>query len=145
MGKEMDQVNGMPIIIGGMVLDIHATASVPSSSKSTTPGKIEYMHGGVARNVAECLFKLGTKLYMISAVGHDMAGDKLLELWISARLPVEGILQGSDIKTAVVCNMFDVDGELTAGVASVESIVSGWICHLCLGFCRCLCSFCVNG
>ncbi|KAJ8441961.1 hypothetical protein Cgig2_020106 [Carnegiea gigantea] len=102
----MDQVNRMPIVVGGMVLDIHATASVPSSSKSTTPGKIEYMHGGVARNIAECLLKLGTKPYMISAVGYDMAG----------------ILRGRDLKTAVVCNMFDVDGELTAGVASVESI-----------------------
>lgn len=115
------------------MLDIHATASLPSSSKSTTPGKIEYMHGGVARNIAECLLKLGAKPYMISAIGHDMAGDQLLELWVSSGLPVEGIQRGVEINTAVVCNMFDVDGELTAGVASVKSIeryvTPQWIQH----------------
>ncbi|KAK9187274.1 hypothetical protein WN944_018666 [Citrus x changshan-huyou] len=31
--------------------------------------------GGVARNVAECMSKLGAKPYMISALGLDMAGD----------------------------------------------------------------------
>ncbi|GAY65371.1 hypothetical protein CUMW_240570 [Citrus unshiu] len=30
---------------------------------------------GVARNVAECMSKLGAKPYMISALGLDMAGD----------------------------------------------------------------------
>lgn len=34
--------------------------------------------GGVARNVAECVSKLGTKPYMISAVGLDMAGNTLM-------------------------------------------------------------------
>ena len=36
--------------------------------------QVLYALGGVARNVAECMSKLGTKPYMISAVGLDMAG-----------------------------------------------------------------------
>lgn len=35
------------------------------------------MQGGVARNVAECMSKLGAKPYMISALGFDMAGNIL--------------------------------------------------------------------
>ncbi|GMH16246.1 hypothetical protein Nepgr_018087 [Nepenthes gracilis] len=113
---------GMPVLIGGMVLDIHATPSIPPERNSTTPGKVDYILGGVARNVADCMSKLGTKSYMISAVGLDVAGNLLLEQWQSAGLPTDGIQQGLDIKTATVCNMFDADGELEAGVASVESI-----------------------
>ncbi|KAH9750990.1 hypothetical protein KPL71_014100 [Citrus sinensis] len=64
-----------PVIIGGMVLDIHATPSIPANPKTTTPGKVNYVLGGVARNVAECMSKLGAKPYMISALGLDMAGD----------------------------------------------------------------------
>jgi sugar/nucleoside kinase (ribokinase family) len=30
--------------------------------------------GGVARNIAECMAKLGTRSFMISVVGNDMAG-----------------------------------------------------------------------
>lgn len=33
------------------------------------------MNGGVARNVAECMSKLGTKPLIISVIGADMAGD----------------------------------------------------------------------
>lgn len=37
--------------------------------------QVQYVSGGVARNVAECMSKLGNKPFMISVVGHDMAGD----------------------------------------------------------------------
>lgn len=118
----MKKSKTMAVIIGGMVFDIHATASIPAIAKTTTPGKVEFMLGGVARNIAECLLKLGTESFMISALGCDLAGDFLLEQWRSAGLPTEGIQRGPDITTASVCNMFDVNGDLTSGVASVESI-----------------------
>lgn len=36
-----------------------------------------------------------------------------------------GIRKHQDINTAVISNVFDTDGELAAGVASVDAIV-GW-------------------
>ncbi|XP_062093028.1 pseudouridine kinase isoform X2 [Humulus lupulus] len=105
-----------------MVLDIHATPLIPASPRTTTPGMINYVLGGVARNVAECMSKLGTKPFMISVLGLDMAGNMLLDHWKSAELSTEGILRQDDIKTAVVSNIFDANGEVAAGVASVEAI-----------------------
>ncbi|CAK9142596.1 unnamed protein product [Ilex paraguariensis] len=105
-----------------MVLDIHATPSMRCNPRTTTPGKVLYTLGGVARNVGECMSKLGVKPYMISAVGLDMAGSLLLEHWKSAGLSIEGIQRRQDIETAVVCSIFDVQGELAAAVASVEAI-----------------------
>ncbi|RXH88232.1 hypothetical protein DVH24_042303 [Malus domestica] len=103
------------VVIGGMVLDIHATPSVPSNPRTTTPGKVSYVLGGVARNVAECMSKLGAKPFMISALGLDMAG----------------ILKHQNVETPVVCNILDVNGEVAAGVASVEALekflTSEWI------------------
>ncbi|KAM7474970.1 hypothetical protein LguiB_022213 [Lonicera macranthoides] len=128
-----------PVIIGGMVLDIHATPFVAANPRTTTPGKVCYTLGGVARNVAECMSKLRTKPYMISALGLDMAGNLLLEHWKSSGLSIEGIRRCKNIKTAIVCNIFDVKGEVAAGVASVESIekflTPEWIrqfeCNIC--------------
>ncbi|CAN6687576.1 unnamed protein product [Malus baccata var. baccata] len=103
------------VVIGGMVLDIHATPSIPSNPRTTTPGKVSYVLGGVARNVAECMSKLGAKPFMISALGLDMAG----------------ILKHQNVETPVVCNVLDVNGEVAAGVASVEALekflTSEWI------------------
>ncbi|KAM1006322.1 hypothetical protein ACFX14_003160 [Malus domestica] len=119
------------VVIGGMVLDIHATPSVPSNPRTTTPGKVSYVLGGVARNVAECMSKLGAKPFMISALGLDMAGNLLLEHWKSSGLSMEGILKHQNVETPVVCNILDVHGEVAAGVASVEALekflTSEWI------------------
>ncbi|KAK1378608.1 hypothetical protein POM88_025352 [Heracleum sosnowskyi] len=96
-----------------------ATRVIPSLDKSY----FLFYPGGVARNVAHCVSMLGTRPYMISAMGHDMPGNLLLEHWKSNALPVEGIRRGKDIETAVVCNMFDSEGELAAAVASVAAAV----------------------
>ncbi|KAI4358009.1 hypothetical protein L6164_001918 [Bauhinia variegata] len=121
------------VIIGGMVLDIHATPSTLTNPGTTTPGKVRYFLGGVARNVAECMSKLGTKPYMISAVGLDFGGNMLLEHWKSAGLSTEGILKKKDIETPVVCIVYDLNGESAAAVASVEAIerylTPEWISH----------------
>ncbi|KAL0921733.1 hypothetical protein M5K25_008837 [Dendrobium thyrsiflorum] len=111
-----------PVVIGGMVLDIVAKPDTHPYHGTTTPGNIEYVSGGVARNVVECMTKLGSKPFMISVVGFDMAGDLLLKLWESAELPTEGLLKLKDISTPVVSNIFDCKGELIAGVASVHAV-----------------------
>ncbi|CAI9769900.1 unnamed protein product [Fraxinus pennsylvanica] len=121
-GEQVLDDEAEPVVIGGMVLDINASSSMPANPRTTTPGKVLYALGGVARNVAECMSKLGTKPFMISTLGLDMAGNLLLEHWRSAGLSLEGIQKHQDIETAVVCNIFDGTGELLAAVASVESL-----------------------
>ncbi|KAG7011692.1 putative pentatricopeptide repeat-containing protein [Cucurbita argyrosperma subsp. argyrosperma] len=121
-GNQLEIGVAEPVIVGGMVLDIHAIPSISAVPRSTTPGKINYILGGVARNVAECMSKLGSNPFMISVVGHDMAGNLLFENWRLAGLSTEGIRKHQDISTAVVCAVVDVHGELAAAVASVEAI-----------------------
>ncbi|KAL9231623.1 hypothetical protein vseg_006825 [Gypsophila vaccaria] len=118
----MKQKSGMAVVVGGMVLDVHCIASTPLSLHSTTPGHNEFVPGGVARNISDCIAKLGSPSFLISALGPDFPGDMLLHLWKSAGLPIAGIRRDSNITTASVSNVFDADGELIAGVASVESI-----------------------
>ncbi|XP_010905070.1 pseudouridine kinase isoform X3 [Elaeis guineensis] len=121
--EELSSWDAAPVIIGGMVLDIHAKPSAHPIPGTTTPGKVQYVSGGVARNVAECMSKLGNKPFMISVVGHDVAGDLLLKYWKSAGLPTKGILKLEGITTPVVSNIFDSSGELAMAVASVEAVV----------------------
>ncbi|KAG6415014.1 hypothetical protein SASPL_122415 [Salvia splendens] len=127
------------VVIGGMVLDVNATPAAATNRGTTAPGKIRYALGGVARNIAECMSKLGAKPYMISAVGFDLAGNMLLEPWRAAGLSVEGIKRSKDIETATVCIIFDGRGELAAAVASVESIekfvTPEWISNFKINIC----------
>ncbi|XP_022725678.1 uncharacterized protein LOC111282039 [Durio zibethinus] len=122
MEKQRKDGKAEPVVIGGMVLDIQATSSIPPHPRTTCPGKIHYVRGGVARNIAECMSNLGAEPFMISALGFDMAGKLLLEHWKSAKLPTEGIRRHQDIKTPTVCHILDATGEVAAGVASVEAV-----------------------
>ncbi|CAL4900292.1 unnamed protein product [Urochloa decumbens] len=113
------EVDPSPVIIGGMVLDIHAKPSVPPQPGTTVPGTVKYVRGGVARNIAECMSKLGTRPFMISVVGNDMAGQ------------LDYVQKVHDVATPVVSNVFDSNGELVAGVASVGAVerflIPSWI------------------
>ncbi|CAI9294677.1 unnamed protein product [Lactuca saligna] len=120
--QKEEEGEAQAVIIGGMVLDIHAIPSIPPNPRTTAPGKVRYAAGGVARNIAECVSKLGTKPFMISALGSDIAGNMLLEYWKSSGLSTEGIRMGNEIETPVVSIVFDTEGESAAAVASVESL-----------------------
>ncbi|GAY67604.1 hypothetical protein CUMW_257860 [Citrus unshiu] len=102
-----------------MVLDIHATPSFPANLRTTTPGKVNYVLGGVARNVAECMSKLGAKPYMISALGLDMAGWSVAVYMagIKVRLEDAGLLHMS------WTNSWSVAGY----VAGIRVLLEDWI------------------
>ena len=48
---------------------------VCSQSEGTNPGSLVHTFGGVARNVAECMARLGTPPFFITAVGDDENGQ----------------------------------------------------------------------
>uniref|UniRef100_A0A1D1XK61 Pseudouridine kinase n=1 Tax=Anthurium amnicola TaxID=1678845 RepID=A0A1D1XK61_9ARAE len=120
--RESSSECSAPVIVGGMVLDIHAKPFTLAKPGTTTPGKIKFIRGGVGRNVAEAMAKLGSNPFLISAVGVDLAGDLLLEYWNFIRLSTDGILKCPSISTPVVSNIFDMSGESAAAVASVEAV-----------------------
>ncbi|KAH9304894.1 hypothetical protein KI387_009298, partial [Taxus chinensis] len=120
--EEGQSSKGSPVIIGGMVLDIHAKPAECLRAGTTTPGQVRYVRGGVARNVAECMSKLGVEPFIISVVGKDMAGNLLLDHWKSLGLSIDGIRRCDDIATPIVSNIFDSEGELSAAVADVEAV-----------------------
>ncbi|XP_059076745.1 pseudouridine kinase [Cryptomeria japonica] len=99
---------------------VQITNFLTFGGSSTTD--VRYVRGGVARNVAECVSKLGVKPFIISVVGQDLAGNSLLDHWKSLGLPILGIHRCNNIATPIVSNIFDSEGELSAAVADVEAV-----------------------
>jgi hypothetical protein len=42
-GRQLEHSDAEAVIIGGMVLDIHATPSIHANPGTTTPGKVSYV------------------------------------------------------------------------------------------------------
>lgn len=111
---------GSPVVVGALILDVHAKpSSTAPISGTTVPGQVLFTPGGVARNVAECIFKLGIRPFMIGALGIGGPANVLLKDW---KLSTEGILRREDITTPIVSLVYDIHGEVSAGVARVDAV-----------------------
>ena len=69
------------VCVGGSVIDTVAKPSVGNKMilGTSNPGKIHRSDGGVGRNIAETLGRLGSKPIFYTAVGNDEIGRGLLE------------------------------------------------------------------
>lgn len=77
--------------------------------------------GGVARNVAENLARLGTRTHLIAAVGRDPLGDNLLAQTSASGVRLEYV-QRSDRPTGTYTAILDSDGELIVAVADMTVV-----------------------
>ena len=68
------------LVIGGAGVDIVGRLRSELHADSSSPAQIRYSFGGVARNVAENLARLGQAVRLITAVGEDDAGGRLMDV-----------------------------------------------------------------
>lgn len=88
---ELDDAPAGPIVvIGSSGMDIIGRPHRSLVPGSSSPGEVRRCPGGVARNVAENLARLGSQVILITAVGDDAAGAEILaqaaEVGIDTRL-----------------------------------------------------------
>ena len=67
------------LVIGAASVDIKARARGPLQRDTSNPSSIRFSLGGVARNIAENLARLGVHATLLSAVGTDHFGQRILE------------------------------------------------------------------
>jgi pseudouridine kinase len=74
--------------------------------------------GGVARNIAENLARLGVATHLISAVGRDRLGDELMAQTAAAGVDVSDAMRVRS-PTGLYAATLDARGELIVGVAAM--------------------------
>jgi len=67
------------LVIGGANTDIIGFPDASLLPHDSNPGHVRIGHGGVGRNIAENLARLGVEVDLITAVGDDPAGRALLD------------------------------------------------------------------
>ncbi len=66
------------LVIGGAGVDIVGRLKSELHPATSNPALIRYSFGGVARNVAENLARLGQSVTLLTVVGEDDAADRML-------------------------------------------------------------------
>ncbi len=100
------------VAVGAANMDIIGSTPLALAAHDSTPGRIRCAPGGVARNVAENLARLGHDVRLISAVGDDLQGHSLLEHTRRAGVDVQAcqVLVGQ--ATSTYLSLHGPDGEM---------------------------------
>lgn len=112
-----------PIVcIGGLNVDRKLRLLAQALPASSNPCEAHETPGGVVRNVAENLARLGLPVALIAAVGDDAGGRMLMEQAARVGIDTHAVLklrrQVSDSYTAVLAP----DGDLHLGLASMPLV-----------------------
>ena len=107
------------VVIGGSNYDLKAY-SENYISYTSNPGKVETSLGGVGRNIAENLGILGEEVDLLSAVGDDHFGKKLLKDTEKRKVDLSNVKIVKEVKTGLYVAHLDKDGDLIAAIADME-------------------------
>jgi len=105
--------------IGGAHVDVRAHALGPVVRGSSNPVQTRRGFGGVARNVAENLARLGAAVWLYSRVGRDSDGDAVVGAIAALGVGTDGIGRSDRRPTASYTALLDGDGELVIALADM--------------------------
>jgi pseudouridine kinase len=103
-------------VLGAVNHDVQARGNVSLQPGDSTPGAVLDSAGGVGRNLAENLARLGLLTRLAADVGADAIGEQLLAHTAAAGVDVQACRRLVDQRTARFVALLDPDGELRMSV-----------------------------
>ncbi len=98
------------LVIGASGLDVIGTLKGAPQTGRSNPAKTCFSFGGVGRNIAENLGRLGQPVQLITAVGKDRAGEQLLSYTASCGVDVRACLQSGNYTTGSYLVVLNAEG-----------------------------------
>ncbi|XP_063785022.1 uncharacterized protein LOC134933611 isoform X4 [Pseudophryne corroboree] len=121
-GESGEEANpdSRPVVIGGINVDFIAKASKDKLEfgEQTNPGQVHQSFGGVGRNLADCMSRLGARPLFISAIGQDDLSHSVLQF--CSHMDMRGVARLKSHNTATYCAVITGSGELSLGLGDME-------------------------
>ena len=100
------------LVIGAAGIDIVGRLRSELHCETSNPARIRTSFGGVARNVAENLARLGQPVVLLSALGQDQVGDQLLQQASQAGIDISAVLRSDARPTGSYLGVLNAKGGL---------------------------------
>ena len=107
------------VVIGGANVDIMGIADHSLRPQDSNPGTIRTMLGGVGRNLAENLARLGENVSLVSVVGDDSFGHWILEQGQACGVDMRWVQSLPDQRTSAFLAILDPDHDLHSAIADM--------------------------
>ena len=105
--------SGQPVLVlGAAGMDVVGRLESDLKPAASNPARIRRSYGGVARNVAENLARLGQPVNLITVVGEDASGDEILGHTAKAGVDTFAVLHSKEYPTGYYLGVVDKKGIL---------------------------------
>lgn len=107
------------VVVGGINVDFIAKGKTQTLRfGQTNPGSVCQSFGGVGRNIADSLSRLGHKPLFISATGADSHSDAVFNY--CKHMNTSGVARLEDQSTATYCVVIAENGEMSLGLGDMD-------------------------
>jgi len=113
------------LCVGGATVDRKYRLAGPARLGTSNPGHATLGFGGVARNVAVNLARLGRRAGLATRIGEDAAGGALRDDLVAAGVDVSAVTMDPAYATAEYVAILDPSGALVVGVADMAVLDHG--------------------
>lgn len=111
---------GGVVVIGGTNIDLRGRPSGELKRYTSNPGKINVGSGGVGRNIAHNLALLNVPVTLLSAVGDDGEGIRILEETEKAGVKMDQMIISGKYPTGIYLAILDEKGEMEVAVSDMK-------------------------
>lgn len=118
------------VVIGGINIDIQGFCNAAHIEKDSNPGVITRNLGGVGRNIAENLVRLGMRTELITVLGNSPSWDALISRIEHLGISLSHSPRLADVPLPTYLCILERDGGLVSAVADMRAIEKLQIEHL---------------
>lgn len=107
-------------LLGGINMDVSVHAHSTLRAGDSNPGRVQCSPGGVARNVAENLLRLGLDARLLGVLGDDVFGQSLWQSGAAMGLDMRACLTLPGQRTATYVCLHRADGDMDVAVNDMD-------------------------
>ena len=117
-------------VVGGVNVDIGGRSNVKLVAADSNPGKVSLSLGGVGRNIAHNMALMGVDVKLLSAIGEDVHGDRIMTSCAELGIDASHTLRLSDCATSTYLYIADDHGEMAVAISDMaicDRITPGYL------------------
>lgn len=108
------------LVIGGANMDIQGKPETLLNMNDSNPGVVSISAGGVGRNIAENLSRMGARTQLITALGNDSNGKRLMQECVEAGIDMHLSTIFEDSSTSTYLSILDETGDMKVAIAHMD-------------------------
>lgn len=108
------------VAVGAANIDVHGFTDRPLVMRDSNPGRIRSCPGGVARNIAENLARLGVPVDLITALGDDAGGASLRASCRELDIRLDRSVEVPGYPSSTYMAIMDEEGDMALGLSDMR-------------------------